>query len=86
MPMKPSGIVLGVALIASGTPVLAERAAEPEPRSDLRPAETVQASSGFESALRRAFDSLGRLRLHPGRDSVDGPDIRRDRPAEQPSK
>lgn len=84
--MRLSGIVLGLVLVASGTPVLAERGENAEPRSDRRHVETVQASAGFEGMVRRAFDSLGRMRLHPGRDSVDRSDIRGGRPAEQPSE
>jgi hypothetical protein len=66
--MTYAGIAL--ALIAMATPALADRVEEPV-AANVQEMAAVEAPAGVEGTIRRALDSLSRLRLHPGRDCED---------------
>jgi hypothetical protein len=87
--MSLFGVAVAATLFATATPALAERADEgTEPARPARPIATADGAFGIESNVRRALESLGRLRLHPGRDAEDTANTARDRsrPAERPAE
>jgi hypothetical protein len=70
--MNVAIIALAAGLIAASTPALAERANEDAKRQPRTEIATASSFGGVETTVRRALESLGRLRFHPGRDSEDG--------------
>jgi hypothetical protein len=82
--MRLSGVMFGLALVVASTPALAEQDAEHGRGSEVGQVEmeraTVHATTGIESTVRRALDSLRRMRLHPGRDGQESANTARFRP------
>jgi hypothetical protein len=70
--MNVATIALAAGMLASATPAFAERANETKKGRARAEVASASAFGGVETAVRRALESLGRLRFHPGRDANDG--------------